>query len=79
MICAIHLFYSFSSPCNPLFTPTSGTNPGVMPFKLLILFEQGWKFAEESYEAQESALRAPFQSSLKSLSLNSWLSSFFST
>lgn len=40
-------------------TPISGTDHGVVPFQLLLLFEQGWIFAEEWYEEeQESAPRA---------------------
>lgn len=49
------------SPCNPLPTPNLGIDPGVVPFQLLLLFEEGWIFAEELYEEQqESALRAAY-------------------
>lgn len=40
-------------------TPTSGIDHGVLPFKVLLLFEWDWIFPEESYEGvQKSALRA---------------------
>lgn len=60
MVCATRLFCPLSSPCSPLFTPTSGIDPGGSVFQwLLILCEQGWVCAEESpEEAQESTSRA---------------------